>query len=69
MTGGILRPAFDTIERTRELSPILSRQLGRPLVHHLVTIDRSSLLSSIDLEQETVVTDRAVLGYAEYHAA
>lgn len=63
---GIAGPEY---KETTTLPPERSRMFGEAAVSHLVTIDHSPLLSSIELKQFPVIDERNVLGYAERQAA
>jgi hypothetical protein len=67
-TGGILQPSFDTETRTRELPPVLDRQIGRPIVRQLVSMDRSPMLVS-ENNLQSAVNQQALVGYAQPSAA
>ena len=67
-TGGILHASFDTQARSPELSPARNRQLGKPAVRHLVSIDRSPMLLHESITQPAI-NERAILGHAQHRAA
>ena len=67
-TGGILQPTFDT-ESHYTPSREQSRKLGQAPVRHLVSIDNSPLLQSVELDQQRALNNQSVLGYAETKAA
>lgn len=65
---GIAGPEYKEVASVQPTAE-QARKLGQAPVRHLVTIDRSPLFSSIDIEQPAAVNEHAVLGYASQRAA
>lgn len=66
---GIAGPEYNERASTH-LTAEQSRKFGQTPVRHLISIDRSPLLSSTEFERETsAVREQAILGYTERQAA